>query len=340
MVIDLIERLRKEIDKLDEEILELLSKRKDLVKEVAGLKASLDIPIFDKKREHEILENISKKAKQLGLDIDPVSDIFSFIFQSSRSEQHRQMPKVKCDVKKIGLIGFGRFGKLVVRHLSNDFEFHVYNKSDKSKEIRESNAIPATLSEACKSEIIILAVPISEIENTLKDMKNLLKKNSIVIDVCSVKEYPVKLMKNMLPHNVQILATHPMFGPDTANDSLEGRKIVLCKVRIEGKAYSQIKRFLESKQLNVIGAAPRQHDKEIAKSLILAHFIGRALIDMKASALEIDTKGYRDLLRILDTVKNDTWQLFEDMNKYNKFSAEVRDNLIKSLKNVEKKLIK
>ena len=83
------------MDELDEEILRLLSKRKDLVKEVGKLKESLDLPVFDKKREQEILNNLSKKARQLGLDIDYVSDIFSSIFQSSRIEQQKHMHTTK-----------------------------------------------------------------------------------------------------------------------------------------------------------------------------------------------------------------------------------------------------
>ena len=63
-------------------------------------------------------------------------------------------------------------------------------------------------------------------------------------------------------------------------------------------------------------------------------------MDIGVSDMEIDTKSYRDLLRILDTVKNDTWQLFEDMNKFNNYSKGVRKDLIKSLSNVEKKLSK
>lgn len=337
-MISLIDELRKAIDEIDEEILNLLSKRRDFVKEISKLKESLDLPIFDKKREEEILESISRKARELGLDAKPVYDLFGSIFQSSRSEQQKQMKKVECDIKKIGLIGFGRFGKLIVRHLSNDFEFYVYNRTDKSKGIRENKANPASLKEACQNDMVILAVPISEMESTLKNIKNLLQNNSIVIDVCSVKEHPVKLMKTILPMHVQILGTHPMFGPDTASDSLEGRKIVLCKARIGDKSYSQIKRFLESKKLNLIETTPEQHDKEIAKSLILTHFIGRALIGMKASALEIDTRGYRDLIRILDTVKNDTWQLFEDMNRYNKYAKRIRNDFIKSVAKVDNKL--
>ncbi|MEK6947168.1 MAG: prephenate dehydrogenase/arogenate dehydrogenase family protein, partial [Nanoarchaeota archaeon] len=294
----------------------------------------------DKKREEEILKNISGKAKQLGLDVNSVSNIFGAIFQGSRIEQQRQMGKVECGVKKIGLIGFGRFGKLIVRHLSNNFEFYVYDKSANKNEIKNNNAIPSSLKELCQLDIVILAVPISELKPVLNEIKNLLKKDTLVVDVCSVKEYPIKLMKDILPKSVQILGTHSMFGPDTAYDSLEGRKIVLCKVRIQNKFYLQIKRFLESKQLAVIEATAQQHDAEMAKSLVLTQFIGRALMDMEVSDMEIDTRSYRDLLRILDTVKNDTWQLFEDMNKFNRYSKGVRKDLIRSLSNVEEKLSK
>ena len=296
------------------------------------------MPVFDKKREEEILDNLSKKAKQLGLDVDSISNVFGAIFEVSRSEQQKHMNKINCDVKKIGLIGFGRFGKLIVKHLSNDFEFYVYNKSDKNREIKENNAIPSSLKEACQNDIVILAVPISEMENTLKSIKNMLKKDSIVIDVCSVKEYPVRLMKTILPKHIQILATHPMFGPDTASDSLEGRKIVLCKVWIQYKTHSKIKRFLESRKLNVIETTPEQHDKEMAKSLVLTHFIGRALMDMKLFDVKMDTRSYRDLIRILDTVKNDTWQLFEDMNKYNKYSKKIREDFVKGVHKIDSKL--
>lgn len=340
MVISLIDNLRKSIDNLDEEILNLLSKRKDLVREVARLKENLDLPIFDKKREEEILKNISNKAKLLGLDINSVSNVFGAIFHGSRSEQQRQMSKVECSVKKIGLIGFGRFGKLIVKHLSNDFEFLVYDKSASKNEIKNDNAVQSTLKEACGQDIVILAVPISELKSVLNNIKNLLKKGALVMDVCSVKEYPVKLMKEILPKSVQILGTHSMFGPDTAYDSLEGRKIALCKARIQNDLYLQIKRFLESKQLAVIEATPQQHDMEMAKSLVLTHFIGRALMDMKISAIEMDTRSYKDLIRILDTVKNDTWQLFEDMNKFNKYSKEIRTGFIKSINRVEKRLRK
>ena len=241
---------------------------------------------------------------------------------------------------EIGIIGFGRFGKLLTKHLAQDLKVYVFNRSDKIKEIKENNAIPASLKEVCRKGIIIPCVPISQFEVTLKKIKNLLKDGSLVVDVCSVKEYPVELMKKILPKKTQILATHPIFGPDSAAKSLDGKKIVLCKVRILDDLYGKIKSILKENGLVVIETTPEEHDKEIAKSLLLTHFIGRALIEFGAKNMQIDTEGYKRLMHILETVKNDTEQLFEDMNTYNKYAKEIRENFIKSLNKINKGLEK
>lgn len=239
---------------------------------------------------------------------------------------------------KIGIIGFGRFGKLITKYLSEDFEVYVFNRSNKQKEIKGSNGIPASLEDVCKKDIIIPCIPISQLESILNRIKNMLKNDSIVIDVCSVKEYPVKIMKKILPGNIKILATHPIFGPDSAAESLKDRKIVLCRFRISDDKYEKIKAYLKEKGLTIIETTPEQHDKEIAKSLLLTHFIGQGLIDFGAADLSIDTEGYKRLMSIFDMVENDTEQLFEDMNKYNRFSKKMRKNFIGSLNKIDREL--
>lgn len=239
---------------------------------------------------------------------------------------------------EIGIIGFGRFGKFVTRQLSDNCKVYVHSKSGKDEEIRKANGIPAPLHEVCKKDIIIPCVPISKFESTLDKIKNLLKENSLVADVCSVKEYPVEVMKRLLPEKIEILATHPMFGPDSAAETVKGRKIVLCKVRISKDKYKKIKRYLEKKSLVVIESTPEKHDREIAKTLILTHFIGRSLMDFGAKNLDMDTEGYKRLMNIMEMVKNDTEQLFEDINRYNKYSGEIRKGFISSLSKIDERL--
>ena len=130
-------------------------------------------------------------------------------------------------MRRIGIIGFGRFGELTARYLSRNFPVVVSTRSDKEKEIKACGARPASFETACGQETVILCMPISAMRDTLKKASPLLREDALVVDVCSVKVYPVQWMRDLLPETVSILPTHPMFGPDSAARSLKGCKIVL-----------------------------------------------------------------------------------------------------------------
>jgi prephenate dehydrogenase len=176
------------------------------------------------------------------------------------------------------------------------------------------------------------------LQEVLRTIAPLLRSDGLVVDVCSVKEYPIRLMTDILPQTVSILATHPMFGPDSASDSLEGRKICLCKVRIAETSYQNIKAYLASKGLSVIEATAREHDEQIASSLSLTHFIGRTLSEYGAKQLDIDTEGYKRLLHILEVVERDTWQLFLDMNRYNPYAKDKRMEFMEVMRDINARL--
>jgi len=238
----------------------------------------------------------------------------------------------------IGILGFGRFGQLMAQYMAADFDVYVYNRSGKAADILATGAEPVTLDRACRQKLVILSVPISAFRETLERVAPLLTPNALVIDVCSVKEYPVRLMKALLPDTMSILATHPMFGPDSASDSLKGRKIVLCPERIDPSIYEKVKSYLSAKGLVVIETSPEAHDRQIAVSLALTHFIGRSLSAFGAAPLDIDTEGYKRLLHVLEVVENDTWQLFEDMNTYNPYADESRSAFLAAIQETHHRL--
>jgi len=243
------------------------------------------------------------------------------------------------DKKTAGIIGFGRFGQLAGKYLRDGLNVYVYDKIDRSTDIEKFGLSKNSLEEACKKDIIILSMPISSLEGVLMDIRDYVREDSIIMDVCSVKEIPCNLMKKYLPSSVHILGTHPLFGPDSARTTLKNRKIVLCPVRITEEKLDCVKSFLERKELKIIEMTPEDHDEQISYSLVLTHFIGRAMIDMKLGEQEIETLGYQRLLKILSTVRNDTWELFQDMNKYNNYASQVRNKFVDSLKNIDEKLL-
>lgn len=232
----------------------------------------------------------------------------------------------------IGLIGYGRFGRLTVQNLTPDCPVVVFTRNqDKGEDIAQAGGRLVSLEQACAQQIVILCVPISAMQTTLTQITSLVKKDALIIDVCSVKVYPAKWMKDLLPQSVQILATHPMFGPDSAAESLAGHKMVMCPVRIHPQRYNEIKQWLKQKQLSIIETTPDDHDRKIAVSLALTHFIGRSLAKFGALPLNIDTEGYKRLLHILDVTNNDTLQLFEDMHTYNPYAGEKREAFMRAM---------
>jgi prephenate dehydrogenase len=223
----------------------------------------------------------------------------------------------------VGILGYGRFGQVMGDILKQDFDVLVSNRSDKSAIAKENGVkfVPVPeLIERC--DAIFLCVPISEMENTLKSNK--FKEGSIVIDTCSVKEYPVELMIRHLPIGTEIIATHPMFGPDSVKGGLKGLNFVIHNIRCNKEKYASWFNYFKSKGLNVVDVSPKEHDRLAANSQGITHFIGRILERMGAEPTPIDTTGFMKLMEVKKQTCNDTMQLFRDLQMRNKFTRQMR----------------
>ena len=71
-------------------------------------------------------------------------------------------------MKKVGILGFGSFGQLMLKHLSSHFEVVVWNRSDKSDLIESMNSKQVSVEEACNAEYVIPCVPVQFLEELLK----------------------------------------------------------------------------------------------------------------------------------------------------------------------------
>src|SRR3990167_3564529 len=114
------------------------------------------------------------------------------------------MPAKHANKTTFGIIGYGRFGKLWARALSRRGRVLVFDK--KSMRARTNKKVKlVNLKEAVNVDILFLAVPISELENCCRRIAPLLKPDTLVLDTCSVKIDPVRVMKKNLPKNQPIL---------------------------------------------------------------------------------------------------------------------------------------
>lgn len=228
----------------------------------------------------------------------------------------------------IAIIGAGRFGSVLQKFLSTDNTVHVFDKTSRVDGLREC-------------ALVIFAVPNRLLREAIQQWKPHLAPDATVMDVGSVKTIPCKILLEAFNpaqthSNASVLGTHPLFGPDSAKDSWQGHKMVFCRLQIADAAYQQVQELFRSRGVQIIECPPEQHDHMMAQTQALVHFIGRALTGLRPQ--EIATPDYANLLRMMEKVTHDTWELFYDMQTLNPFAAAVRKDFVKKIEQLDKNI--
>ena len=78
-----LEEYRKQIDVIDMEIVELFSKRFEIVKQIGTFKKENNIPVVDNNRFQKVLEKVENIAEKQGVSKDFINDIYNIIHKYS-----------------------------------------------------------------------------------------------------------------------------------------------------------------------------------------------------------------------------------------------------------------
>jgi chorismate mutase-like protein len=78
---------REEIDKIDNELLQLLHKRIEIVKVIGSSKKTVGLPVHDPVREQAMYEALAQKAQAQGVDIETVKAVWQTIIDHSKQTQ-------------------------------------------------------------------------------------------------------------------------------------------------------------------------------------------------------------------------------------------------------------
>lgn len=240
--------------------------------------------------------------------------------------------------RELGFIGFGSFGKFIMPYLTPYFSVVVYDKRDVSEECKSLKISQVNLKEVAAKEIIVLAVPVQFLETVIQEIVPFLQEKALIIDVSSVKVKPMLLMEKYFPKTVQIVGTHPLFGPQSGKNGIQGLNCVLCPVRTN---HTEIIRkfFSNSLKLNVLERSPELHDRQMAYVQALTHFVGRAVNNMDIPDVEQKTPAYQYLLDIKRNLGQDSMDLFLTIENENPYAKDVRKQFVKELENLEKNLL-
>ena len=226
----------------------------------------------------------------------------------------------------VGIYGLGRFGSFWAGCLAKaGCSVIAYS--------RHEHPLPEGVRKADEEEVLtapvlFFCVAISSFENVLKRVGKLIGKDTVVMDTCSVKILPSRWMKDNISSEHTIIATHPMFGPDSGAAGIKGLPLVMCPISpADDERYLRMKGLFLSMGLDVLEMSAEKHDEEAAYSQGVTHFVGRTLSAMGMKPTPIATQGYRSLMTIVEQTCNDPIQLFYDLQRFNPYAKEMRLSL-------------
>ena len=321
---------RNKIDKIDEQILDLLQQRKEVVQDVLKRKVEKQLPVFVARREIEKTDSFREKAKQRDIDPDWAEDFLRMVMAASRATQSTHtFPRSTEEPKHILYVGGeGGMGSLYRKFTDNSG--HKSYSIDKSNWYQLEAMVP-------KLDMVIITVPINITIDVINRIAPKLKPETILADFTSNKTEPLKAMLNA--HPGPVIGLHPMHGPDVPN--LSKQLMVVCAGRDSEKA-GWFKEQCKLWGMRLIEAEPEKHDHVMHLVQGLRHFV--ALLhgsfmkefDLKpAEMLDYSSPIYRAELMMTGRIFAQDAELYADIV----FASKERRDLLLSFFNHQKQLM-
>ena len=229
--------------------------------------------------------------------------------------------------KTVGLFGLGAFGRLIAPYLARHFELCAFDPSAEAVAWGQENGVtmrPAAEVAACAC--VVLGPPVPRMAEAIALIKPHLREGALVMDVGSVKYTIAQMMEAELPAFVDIVCTHPLFGPQSGKNGIKGLKIAVCPVRGTERARKVAAFLTEAFGLEVIETTAEAHDREMAMVQGLTHMVAKVLLEMEPLPKTMTTKSYERLMESVDMLRYDSMELFLAIERDNPFAKDVRKN--------------
>ncbi len=303
-----LEKLRNEIDTVDQNLLGLLRQRLDLVAKVGEVKHDAGLPIYAPQREASMLAKRRNEAEQLGVSPQLIEDILRRLMRESyQNEKNVGFKQVNTDISHVVIVGGkGQLGDLFRQMLSlSGYQVHILDANDWH--------LADMLFDG--AGLVIVTVPISITCDLIRQKLGQLPEDCILADLTSIKSAPMEAMFET--HSGPIVGFHPMFGPDVT--SLAKQIVVVCHGR-EQEKYEWLLEQIEIWGAKLVEAQANKHDEAMQVVQALRHFstfiYGVALFESKADInqlLQFSSPIYRLELAMVGRLFAQNAQLYSDI---------------------------
>ncbi|SES76743.1 prephenate dehydrogenase [Methanococcoides vulcani] len=177
-------------------------------------------------------------------------------------------------MKMLIIGGTGGMGQWFTRFfLRHGYEVIVWGSSGKT-EIADQMGVEFATDldrEIREADVVIITVPIDITARVIKETAPKMKQGSLIMDLTSIKAEPVNAMRKYAPEGVEILGTHPMFGPSIP--TLQGQIVIMSPT--EGRCdkwFPIMHELFEESGAHIEIIDPQEHDQFVSVVQGLTHF--------------------------------------------------------------------
>jgi prephenate dehydrogenase len=223
---------------------------------------------------------------------------------------------------KIAIIGAGKMGIWFAQFFHSKGYSVTLADRNKEKTIKLKKELQVETTTDFKEAVVgadqvLICVSINAFEEIIKTVSPAILKGQAVMDICSIKEIPVKVMHENLP-DALVLGTHPVFGP--GSNGVKHKAYVLTPTNPkEQKFAEELKKWLEQEEARVFVMSPKKHDQLMSVVLGLPHFLGliacETLLEQKdfSETKKVAGTTYRMLFTLAEATALETPDLYASL---------------------------
>ncbi|MEM1541654.1 MAG: bifunctional chorismate mutase/prephenate dehydrogenase [Ignisphaera sp.] len=346
-----IAEIRKKIDDIDRQIIELLSRRLELVKSIAEHKRSYGLSINDEAREIDLSIKWRKLAATYGVPPDLVEQILEEILKHSKKLQLDVIKSIDgCRSvygARVAIVGYGKMGKaLGSQIIRRGFEVVITGRDiDKAKTVaRELGCSAIELEKALTTcNHIILALSLQAYLDGFVDIIARHMSGKIVMDILSSKNLVYEYVEKLSHvYGFAYVSTHPLFGPST---SAYGQKIAVIPSGSGKDVLEDVVDFWRCVGLDPVVVSYEEHEKAMAVVQVLTHMlillfqlgVEELSKELGIDPLKLSTPTFRELTAISIRL-NEIKDVVYEIQKNNSFSPLVHEKIFVLFRKIVERL--
>jgi len=336
---DSLTALRARIAAIDTQILALAAERFAVVCQVGESKRAEGLPVRSFAAEADVIGRFRTMAAERGLPEGFAERLALQLIGGSVQLQEEELSATLRPVaaRRVTIVGgAGKMGRWLAGFFTGQgHDVSIYDVSGPVEGVRSV----ARLSDAVRdAEVVLLATPLGSGREVLEETLTL-DPPGLVADIFSLKSQILDVLRGAVERGLRVTSIHPLFGPNVR--TLAGRVLAVCDCG-NREAAVEMAAYFDETALTVTRVPVERHDEYMQYVLGLSHLVSILFFTTLAgsgfsfeSLESMASTTFHKQTRAAASVAGENPDLYYEIQKRNRHSAEIFDRIRQSFERIE-----